>query len=122
VHSGKCLDVAPGYGPQAEVVGANVIQSGTVCGDGSRAWLLEPVAGTTDVFRVRFASSSKCLDVNGAGQQDGANVDQWTCVGGATNEQWRIIGTGASATYTFTAVHSGKCLDVAGFGQAEGTE
>jgi Ricin-type beta-trefoil lectin domain-like len=68
------------------------------------------------------AHSGNCLDVDassGGGQQDGANVQQWKCLGAQqTNQLWRIVPVGRY--YQIVAAHSGKCLDVAGERQANG--
>ncbi|MEU8201497.1 RICIN domain-containing protein [Streptosporangium sp. NPDC049046] len=34
--------------------------------------------------------SGKCLDADGAGRADGANVIQWTCQP-QSNQQWRLV-------------------------------
>jgi glucosylceramidase len=39
-------------------------------------------------FRLVASHSGKCLDVYGAGQQNGARVIQWNCHGGP-NQRWR---------------------------------
>ncbi|MDH6130554.1 RICIN domain-containing protein, partial [Kitasatospora sp. GP82] len=59
----------------------------------------------------------KCLDVWGAGVNDGAGIDQYTCTG-APNQQFTkvLVGNGQFQIRTF----AGKCLDVWGAGVNDG--
>jgi len=63
-------------------------------------------------YEIVATHSGKCLDVEGAHQDDGTNVQQWAC-GGGPNQRWRLVNMGGGF-YEIVAVHSGKCLDVAG--------
>ncbi|GAA0834441.1 RICIN domain-containing protein [Streptosporangium amethystogenes subsp. fukuiense] len=56
--------------------------------------------------------SGKCLDVQGGGMDDGANIQQWTC-NDKGNQEWSLTATGGGY-YTLKATHSGKCMDVLG--------
>ncbi|MFI6450564.1 RICIN domain-containing protein [Streptosporangium amethystogenes] len=73
-------------------------------------------AGARDGLRGRFTAilvarhSGKCLDVLNSAMEDGADVQQRTCDGGA-NQEWNLRAT-SSGYYTVRAVHSGKCLHV----------
>ncbi|WP_369185785.1 RICIN domain-containing protein [Streptomyces sp. Y1] len=60
--------------------------------------------------------AGKCLDVWGAGTNDGAGIDQWTCNGQA-NQRFTIVpGNDGYEIHTF----AGKCLDVWGAGTNDG--
>jgi len=63
-------------------------------------------------YTLTARHSGKCLDVAGAGLNNGANVQQWDCHNG-NNQKWRLDSKGGGF-YTLKALHSGKCLDVAG--------
>ncbi|MEV4376232.1 RICIN domain-containing protein [Streptosporangium sp. NPDC049644] len=74
------------------------------------------VAGVREGFRARFTAilvarhSGKCLEVLRSAVEDGADVQQRTCDGGA-NQMWNLTATNAGY-YTVRAMHSGKCLHV----------
>ncbi|MFG2575711.1 non-reducing end alpha-L-arabinofuranosidase family hydrolase [Streptomyces sp. NPDC048481] len=63
---------------------------------------------------LRGAGSGRCLDVSGASQTDGTNVQIWDCYGG-TNQQWTL--TDANQLTVF----GNKCLDVPGHATTAGT-
>ncbi|MFF5365379.1 non-reducing end alpha-L-arabinofuranosidase family hydrolase [Streptomyces scabiei] len=63
---------------------------------------------------LRGVASSRCLDVSGASQTEGTNVQIWDCHGG-TNQQWTLTD-GNQLT-----VYGNKCLDVPGHATAAGT-
>ncbi|MGI5270453.1 ThuA domain-containing protein [Nonomuraea sp. CA-218870] len=63
---------------------------------------------------LRGAGSNRCLDVSGASQANGAQVQLWDCHGQA-NQQWTATSAGELRVY------GGKCLDVNGGGTADGT-
>jgi len=48
---------------------------------------------TTGYGQLINRQSGLCLDINGANTGDGATVDQWQCVPGANNEEWRAEGS-----------------------------
>jgi hypothetical protein len=132
-NSGKCLDVDGG----GQYDGANVWQWSCV-GVLNQFWMRRPfVDGFGHTFYQFVARhSNKCLDVDGGGQYDGANVWQWSCVGVgadgfvgsaddppyASNQLWYMtqVGYAYDGSYGLQPVweihprHSGKCLDVAG--------
>ncbi|MCC9710978.1 RICIN domain-containing protein [Streptomyces sp. MNU76] len=69
-------------------------------------------AATTSA--VRGVASNRCLDVSGAGQTDGTNVQIWDCHGG-TNQQWTLTDSNQLTVY------GNKCLDVPGHATTAGT-
>jgi len=68
-------------------------------------------------YEIIAKHSGKCLDVEGARQDNSTNVQQWAC-GGGPNQLWRLERVGSY--YKITAKHSGKCLDVTGGSQDNG--
>jgi ricin-type beta-trefoil lectin protein len=117
VHSGSCLDVAGAGTADGDNIHQWTCIGGPTGGNPNQRWRIVPQGdGSNDVIATH---SNKCLDVAGAGTNDGANVHQWTCVGGA-NQRWVFFEV-APGQFTIVAVHSGKCLDVAGAGTADGT-
>ena len=78
---------------------------------------VEPTDVQPGVYNLVNVNSNKCVDVDGAYTNDGANVHQWACHGGV-NQKWRIEKVGSN--YRLTAVHSGKVLDVSGASQTDG--
>ncbi|MBZ3906503.1 non-reducing end alpha-L-arabinofuranosidase family hydrolase [Streptomyces griseiscabiei] len=69
-------------------------------------------AATTSA--VRGVASNRCLDVSGANQTDGTNVQIWDCHGGA-NQQWTLTDSNQLTVY------GNKCLDVPGHATTAGT-
>ncbi|MFE1546045.1 non-reducing end alpha-L-arabinofuranosidase family hydrolase [Streptomyces sp. NPDC058718] len=63
---------------------------------------------------LRGAGSGRCLDVPGAGQTDGTNLQIWDCHGG-TNQRW------TSTDDNRLTVYGDKCLDVPGHATTAGT-
>ncbi len=63
--------------------------------------------------------SGKCADVVSASTADGAEIAQWTCRSGATNQMWGLRDLG-NGYVQLVAHHSGRCLDVAGGSTADG--
>ncbi|QFY07809.1 DUF1080 domain-containing protein [Nonomuraea phyllanthi] len=63
---------------------------------------------------LRGVGSGRCLDVSGASQANGAQVQIWDC-NGRSNQQWTSTSAGELRVY------GGKCLDVNGAGTADGT-
>ncbi|WP_374199541.1 lectin [Glycomyces sp. YM15] len=60
------------------------------------------------------AQSSRCLDVSGQSQTNGADVQLWDC-NGASNQEWTRTSAGELRVY------GGKCLDAEGAATAPGT-
>jgi ricin-type beta-trefoil lectin protein len=73
--------------------------------DGSNTQMVE-------YYQIVARHSGKCLDVAGAGMNNGALLQQWDCLSG-TNQQWQLVPTD-SGYYKILARHSGKSLDVVG--------
>jgi len=78
---------------------------------------ITPVSGPPPPpsFRLIGTGSSRCLDVPGASQTNGTQLEIWDCNGGA-NQQW---------TYTadkLLRVYGTKCLDASGQGTVNGTQ
>ena len=73
---------------------------------------LRPKETTTleGTYQIIARHSNKALDVSGKSAADGANVQQWSYVGGS-NQQWQIASAG-NGYYTLKAKHSGKALAV----------
>jgi hypothetical protein len=64
-------------------------------------------------------ATGKCLDVSGGSTANSANVQQWTCHGGA-GQRWRIEPL-ADGTSRLINLNSGKALDLADCGTTNGT-
>ncbi|MGJ5892143.1 family 43 glycosylhydrolase [Streptomyces niveiscabiei] len=77
-------------------------------------------ATTPTAYTLVNRNSGKCLDVNGSSSADGANVQQWTCTGGA-NQKWRVEDLGDD-TNRLVNVASGKVLDTADCSAADGAD
>jgi hypothetical protein len=75
---------------------------------------------TPNDFLLVNRASGKCLEVSDWSTGDGANVQQWTCHGGA-NQRWRVepLGDGSSRIVN---TNSGKLLDVWNCGTTDGTD
>ena len=61
------------------------------------------------------AGSGRCVDVSGASQTLGTQVELWDCNGG-TNQQWTATSAGE------LRVHGSDCLDASGQGTVSGTK
>ncbi|MFJ2190506.1 RICIN domain-containing protein [Kitasatospora sp. NPDC087861] len=82
---------------------------------------ITPLAGPT-ATTVTNVNSGKCLDVTGASTTDGAQVLQWTCGSGKTNQQWLLQPVTGSSAVQVVSVNSGKCLDVTGASADDGAQ
>ncbi len=71
----------------------------------------------TQFVSLKFAHTGKCMEVSAFGTHDGANVQQWSCTGTAS-QQWLEVAT--SGGFLLMNRHSGKCLDVAGVATGNG--
>jgi hypothetical protein len=120
-HSGKCLDVAGGNIEDQ----ANVQQFTTHGGDNQR-WYQTPVGmasgnpvsnGLFPVVVLRAAHSGKALDVAGASQDDGANVQQYEPHFGP-NQQWMFVPASGGKVAILNR-HSRKVLDIEAMSQAD---
>jgi hypothetical protein len=63
---------------------------------------------------LRGVGSGRCLDVPGASQTDGTNVQIWDCFGGS-NQQWTLTDSNQLTVY------GNKCLDVPNHATTAGT-
>ncbi|MET8975165.1 family 43 glycosylhydrolase [Streptomyces sp. NPDC004539] len=77
-------------------------------------------AATPTAYTLVNRNSGKCLDLSGSSSADGANVQQWTCTGGA-NQKWRVEDLGDD-TSRLVNVASGKVLDTADCSTADGAD
>jgi hypothetical protein len=80
----------------------------------SAATLVANPAQAATTSAVRGVASGRCLDVPGAGQTDGTNVQIWDCTGG-TNQRWTLTDNKQLTVY------GNKCLDVPNHATTAGT-
>ncbi|MCX3291886.1 non-reducing end alpha-L-arabinofuranosidase family hydrolase [Streptomyces sp. NEAU-H22] len=80
----------------------------------STATLVANPAQAAGSGELRGAGSGRCLDVPGANQTDGTNLQIWDCHGG-TNQQWTLTDDNQLTVY------GNKCLDVPGHAATAGT-
>ncbi|MFF6914486.1 non-reducing end alpha-L-arabinofuranosidase family hydrolase [Streptomyces sp. NPDC012466] len=78
------------------------------------ATLLAGPAEAATTSAVRGVASNRCLDVSGASQTDGTNVQIWDCNGG-TNQRWTLTDNNQLTVY------GNKCLDVPNHATTAGT-
>jgi hypothetical protein len=114
-NSGMALDVSR----LSLDSGANVKQYRIHGGD-NQWWTLSPVGEQNghSIYRIISLHSGKALDVENAGLEDRANVQQFRYHGGA-NQHWKMAPT-AEGCLQIVSLHSGKCLDVAGESRLDG--
>jgi hypothetical protein len=81
--------------------------------DGSvlQRWLLSPLSA--DTYLIVDTASGKCLDVNNASKDNGAQILQWTCHK-RPNQQWKVARQGSA--FALVSVNSGKCAAIEGDG------
>ena len=86
------------------------------CGSGfeteldSEIGTMSAALSSSAVYEVKGVHSNKCMDIDGASTQNGANVQIWSCLGnGAQQFKFEDMGGG---WYRIRNVNSGKCLDV----------
>ncbi|MDG6101355.1 RICIN domain-containing protein [Dactylosporangium aurantiacum] len=100
-HSGLCLQAAEGNGGAATQMPCD--------NNPTQVWMPQAVAGTQDVYAFVNTKDNRCLDVNGASKDNGAQVLQWDCHGGP-NQQWRLQRDGDG--FRFVSLNSGRCIGV----------
>jgi hypothetical protein len=100
-HSGLCLQAAEGNGGIATQMPCD--------NNPTQVWMPQAVSGTQDVFTFVNTKDNRCLDVNGASKDNGAQVLQWDCHGGP-NQQWRLQRDGDG--FRFVSLNSGRCIGV----------
>ncbi|KOV66407.1 ricin B lectin [Streptomyces sp. MMG1121] len=93
----------------SEENGARAVQW-PVARAGNDLW--EPEAAGGGYYRLKSVGSGKCLNVKGGGNEVNAEVIQYTCSGGAANEEWRFVPKGIG--YQIVVRSSGQCLNVRG--------
>ena len=120
-NSGKCLEVS--YGSSEN--GMSIHQE--PCGDGhtqqAQAFTLVPSPSNPAQYEIVNRNSGKCLDVKDASQSDGAQIQQYTCLGwGQANQIFEGVPVSSSDTshVKYIAQHSHKCLDITGASTADG--
>ncbi|MGW6642264.1 non-reducing end alpha-L-arabinofuranosidase family hydrolase [Streptomyces iakyrus] len=80
----------------------------------SAATLVANSAQAATTSAVRGVGSNRCLDVPGASQTNGTNVQIWDCHGG-TNQRWTLTDNNQLTVY------GNKCLDVPNHATTAGT-
>jgi hypothetical protein len=80
----------------------------------SAATLVANPAQAATSGALRGTGSGRCLDVPGASQTDGTNLQIWDCWSG-TNQQWTLTDNNQLTVY------GNKCLDVPGHATTPGT-
>ena len=76
----------------------------------NQLWEFVPEAANTsgNIFGgfgwLRNRQSGKCLQVMGASTEEGAEINQWDCVPGATNELWRAIRGAGTTSFQTTSL------------------
>jgi hypothetical protein len=76
-------------------------------GSGQQRWRFTPLA--PDTYLIVNQASGKCLDVNGASEDDDAKIQQWDCHQG-TNQQWKVVWQ--DSAFLLVSVGSGKCAAI----------
>ncbi|MER7482535.1 RICIN domain-containing protein [Streptomyces sp. NPDC126510] len=94
----------------------NAASSGTVCAVDAFASIAFPTTNAN--YKVLNKGSGKAVDVSGASQTDGANVIQWTDLGGA-NQNWRFVPVG-DGSYEIVSRNSALLMSVSGGVTTEG--
>lgn len=110
-HTGKCLDIDTVGG----IGNSQKAQQWACLGPNQHNQLFVLVPQPNDKVKIRAVHSNRCLDIQGANPNNGANVIQFTCVAGAKNQEWTFLFDGAGH-YQIRSSLNGKCLDVDTFG------
>lgn len=100
-HSNLCMQAAEGNGGIATQMPCD--------NNPTQIWMPQAVAGTQDVYAFVNTKDNRCLDVNGASKDNGAQVLQWDCHNGP-NQQWRLQRDGDG--FRFISLNSGRCIGV----------
>jgi chitinase len=90
---------------------------GTSTGGGASNGTTTLVNGKT--YRITAKHSGRVVDVAGVSASNGADIHQWSYVGG-NNQKWTAVDKG-NGYWQLRAVHSGKCIDVDAWGQNNGS-
>lgn len=113
----KCLDIQGAS--TADTV--SLIQFTCLANHPNQTFEARPVANVDGYYELRPSSApSKCLDVEGVSKQDGARIQQFSCLGG-TNQQWFFYPVnGSPGRFYIISRNSGKAMDVPGASHANG--
>jgi cysteine-rich repeat protein len=114
--------------PGNPLCGDGYLDVGEQCDDGNTAALdgcgatcaLEREMSIAPGFHKLKNLQSKCLDVAGVSQADGADVIEWQCHGN-DNQRWQFQPWGGGF-YALVAKHSSKCAEVSGASFASGAK
>jgi hypothetical protein len=92
---------------------AKIMKEGIVLSTVLVALLLRssPVLAQPNNFFIWAMHSGKCMQVDGASQDDGATVSQWDCLQ-QPNVLWHFRGGPPGGFFNLEASHSGKCAVV----------
>jgi hypothetical protein len=86
---------------------AKIMKGGIVLSTALVALLLRSSPVIADDFFISAMHSQKCMQVDGAEQDDFVTISQWDCVN-QPNVLWRFRG-GPPGFFNLEASHSGKC-------------
>ena len=76
-------------------------------------------SGTNKDWYLEITRHGKCIDLDGGNTSNGANIQQWSCGNGNSNQIFRLSQVGSY--YQIKHAASGKCLDVKGYGTSNGS-
>jgi hypothetical protein len=110
-HSGLCLQANQGNG-------GNATQQPCDGNNATMRWVPQAANGTQDTFVFVNAGDNRCLDVNGAAKDNGAQLLVWDCHGGP-NQLWRLIPDGSG--HRVVSLNSGRCMGIDSGNTAPGT-
>jgi hypothetical protein len=81
-------------------------------------WKMLPLNDGSGFVQLQVAHSGQCLEVNGGQYSDGAQVVQYPCLPGRSQQQWKFVyksWANGMNFYEIVARHSLKCLDKSGW-------
>lgn len=73
-------------------------------------------------FRYVAYHSGKCMDVKDVSMSNLAPLQQYSCLSGQTNQNFKAYYISSRNAYQIRAVHSGKCLDIRDASTANGAQ
>jgi hypothetical protein len=89
------------------------------CGTGYHMrWRFVNVKDGYGQLQVRH--TGMCLDVRDVSADNGAQLQQWTCLAGQPNQRWQFVKT-SDGYGQLKPFHSGRCLDKAGYNVVQWT-
>jgi hypothetical protein len=101
-HSGLCMQANAGNGGAAS-------QQACDQNNATMLWVPQAMNNTQDTFEWVNAADNRCLDVNGASKDNGAQLVLWDCHGGA-NQLWKMVRDGDG--FRFVSLNSGRCIGI----------